>query len=115
YREDMANHFPDHTLANLAMIEELYARYSSDPGSVDPSWVHFFEGMDFGTYLQRREAPSGGGDLRVFELIQAYRRYGHSKVPINPIALAEKEAPELSLETFGFTKEDLEKSFPTFG
>ena len=28
--------------ANSAFIEELYARYADDPGSVDPSWQQFF-------------------------------------------------------------------------
>lgn len=111
----MAKPFPDHTLANLAMIEELYARYLADPSSVDPSWLHFFEGMDFASYLQRPAAVSGSLDLRIVKLIETYRRLGHLLAPINPIALFEREAPELSLEAFGFSKEDLSKPFPSFG
>ncbi len=112
----MAKPFPDQTLANLSLIEELYARYLADPSSVDPSWLHFFEGMDFGSYLQKRETPSGAPfDMRIYELIQAYRRLGHLLVPINPIALTKREAPELAIEAFGFSKEDLQKPFPALG
>lgn len=112
----MGQSFPDHTLANLAMIEELYARYLADPSSVDPSWGHFFEGMDFGSYLGRQEKASlGGFDIRIYELVQAYRRSGHLLVPINPIALLQRKAPQLAIEAFGFSKEDLQKSFPSFG
>lgn len=111
----MAKPFPDHTLANRPMIEELYARYLADPSSVDPSWLHFFEGVDFGSYVQKPAAASGGCDVRVLELIEAYRRYGHLLVPINPIALTGRKAPELSIEAFGFSQDDLSKPFPSFG
>ena len=47
--------FPEHAqLANLALIEDLYQRYLENPESVEVSWRHFFEGMDFGTYLYKR-------------------------------------------------------------
>ena len=32
--------------ANSAFIEEIYARYAENPGSVDPSWQHFFEELE---------------------------------------------------------------------
>jgi 2-oxoglutarate dehydrogenase E1 component len=38
---------------NSGFIEELYARFLTDPGSVDPSWQAFFSG------LGRDEAPRG--------------------------------------------------------
>ena len=45
----LMSEFPDHAqLANMALIEELYDRYQADPASVDLSWRHFFEGIDFG-------------------------------------------------------------------
>src|SRR4029077_8923021 len=81
--------FPDHaSLANLGFIEEQYQRYLADPASVDDSWRHFFEGIDFAAFLYRRpqEAGAAGSEsLRILELIQAYRRYGHLLAPINPL------------------------------
>lgn len=35
--------FPKAPIANLAMIEELYARFLQDPSSVDPSWRYFLK------------------------------------------------------------------------
>ena len=31
---------------NSSFIEELYGRYLGDPGSVDPSWRSYFDGLD---------------------------------------------------------------------
>lgn len=128
----MAASFPDHTLANLAALEEMYSRFLSNPESLEPSWRTFFEGMDFGAYLQRRETASKGdlsgcADLRIFELVCAYRRYGHLLAPVNPIALSKDAATDcadssrecekyrLDPERLGFSKDELEKTFPTLG
>ncbi len=34
--------------ANASYLEQLQARYETDPGSVDPEWRRFFEGLDDG-------------------------------------------------------------------
>lgn len=107
--------FPDHAqLANIGLIEELYAKYLLDPESVDASWRHFFEGIDFAGILAARKGAPETGD-RIFELIQAYRRFGHLMAKVNPIETAEPTVPELSLEVLGFTKEELDQPFPTHG
>jgi len=110
--------FPDHaSLTNLGFIEEQYRRYSADPESVDGSWRHFFEGIDFAGFLYKRpvEAGAGSENLRILELIQAYRRYGHLLAPVNPIDETPEAAPELDLELLGFAKSELDKMFPTLG
>ena len=104
-------------LANLKMLEELYALWEKDPKSVDLTWQNFFEGMQFASALptalpMRQES----GDLRVFYLITAYRSYGHLKVECNPIATESLPEPEeLKLERYGLSGQDLQKEFPTFG
>ncbi len=99
--------------ANAALIEELYARYSQDPQSVEPSWRHFFEGMAFGEARGPSEAPS---DLRVHLLIHAYRHHGHLLAKVNPIdAHPVSEVPQLSLQKLGFLESELDKPFPTCG
>ena len=110
--------FPDHAnLANLGFIEEQYQRYLADPESVEVSWRHFFEGIDFAAFLQRppQEAAAGSENLRILELIQAYRRYGHLLAPINPLSPSPETVPELELERLGFAKEELDKPMPTLG
>lgn len=110
--------FPDHAqLANLSMIEELYAAYTNDPSSVDPSWRHFFEGIDFGTYLYKRgkEPEADSSNVRIYELFQAYRKYGHLLAKFNPLQAQEESVPQLDLEKLGFFDSEMEKNFPTLG
>lgn len=110
--------FPDHAqLANIGLIEELYNSYLSNPERVDPSWRHFFEGVDFGAYLYKRapENISNNSDLRIYSLIQAFRRYGHLIAKCNPLELEEKVTPELDLERLGFFRSEMDQNFPTLG
>jgi 2-oxoglutarate dehydrogenase E1 component len=103
---------------NLSALEQLYESYCKDPHDVDPSWRHFFEGMAFAQsampspVLQRKESA----DLRIYLLIDAYRKYGHLMARFNPIATSPPKQPqELSIEKLGFKKEELGASFPTVG
>ncbi len=50
---------------NIAFIEELYARYLSDPGSVDESWRGFF--ADLGDDIDAVLADSRGATWGVAE------------------------------------------------
>jgi len=61
-------------------IEELYQKYRKDPGSVDSSWHHFFQGFD----LARRdyshpesESLTFDEEFKVLNLINGYRKRGH--------------------------------------
>ncbi len=99
--------------ANLAEMERLYHNYLRDPSSVDPTLIYFFKGMELsqnGCLIQEDRS------LKVFRLIEAYRRYGHLKAHLNPVAFDRQENSNfLSLERLGFKKEDLNESFPTQG
>lgn len=103
-------------LANVALIEEMYAKYIDNPASVDSSWHKFFD--EFGGDFQEgkvdlSKAPS---DIRVFQLINAYRTYGHLMAANNPVSTKKIEEPfELSLKTLGFKDEELYQEFPTCG
>lgn len=91
------------------MLESMHRQYVKDPKSIDASWRYFFEGMNL-------VQEGTGQDLRIFHLIDGYRRFGHLKATNNPIAISQHlEPPELSLERFGFKQSDLQKSFPAFG
>lgn len=105
-------------LANLAELERLYQSYLQNPQSVEISWRHFFDGMAFA----ERALPSfpsaekASPDLRVYLLIDTYRKYGHLMARFNPFSPEKlKEPPELSIEKLGFKKEELKAVFPTFG
>ncbi len=110
--------FPNYgQLANLALIEDLYNRYLKSPESVDLSWRHFFEGIDFGAYLYKRgaEPASDSSSLRIYELVNAFRKYGHLLAHFNPLGNPEKEVKELNLENLGFFASEMDQLFPTLG
>lgn len=104
-------------LGNLELMEELYERWRKNPSSVDPSWQHFFEGMQLGSELPKAlPVRQESSDLRVYYLIMAYRTYGHLMARFNPLATSAPPLPnELKLESFGFSSKDLESDFPTGG
>lgn len=109
-------------LSNLTFIENLYSEYLKDPSRVDPSWQRFFEGMALGSTLQGLQSEGKNShqvlEKRVFDLIDAYRIYGHLAASFNPIhlrSLTPKEIPELQIEQFGFKPSELSSSFPTLG
>lgn len=57
-----------------------------------------------------------GGDLRIFNLIHAYRTYGHLLAKNNPIATHEPTSvPQLDPSMHGFRQEELVQYFPTCG
>lgn len=102
----------DINLENAAFIEQLFALYQEDETKIDPSWKSFFERKkeDSPTLAQ---APS---DLKVYNLIEAYRTYGHLLARINPIAIKQEQEPwQLNLSHLGFNESDLNQPFPTCG
>ncbi|MBX9744213.1 MAG: hypothetical protein K2X08_03265, partial [Chlamydiales bacterium] len=90
----MHDPFPDYAqMANLPLIEELYKKYLENPVQVEPSWRFFFQGIDFSRILVK--SPSV---LRIFLLIQSYRRFGHLAAHINPLQEAPAFPVELNLQ-----------------
>ncbi len=107
----MSHSFSYMQLANVKTLERLHEQFKADPNSVDASWRYFFEGVEFGGFESSKAL-----DVRSFDLIDMYRRYGHLKADINPIALMPIASPaELNLARASLNASDLQKSFPTFG
>lgn len=114
-------------IANPFLVEQLYETYLIQPNQVDSSWYFTFSdsipkisSYQDSSYQERTtQCPPVDQELhalRVFNLIEAYRSYGHLQVNLNPIALQEKGIPEaLQLVHFGFTQDDLSQLFPTWG
>jgi len=95
-------------------IEELYQKYRKDPGSVDPSWHHFFQGFD----LARRdfshpesESLTFDEEFKVINLINGYRKRGHLFTHTNPVRTRRKYFPTLDLENYGLSDENLDNSY----
>ncbi len=113
--------------ANPDVVEEIYLKFQADPLSVDPSWRQILERYDdvvdrqvVNLALQKEPTVAAkggaGADLRIADVIRAYRTYGHLLADVNPIATRAIEEPhELKLATLGFSEEELEHTFPTAG
>ncbi len=108
--------------ANLSIVEDIYLKFQANPTAVDPSWREFFERYDDDvdrtvvSFGLRSGDQSVAGDLRISDLISAYRTYGHLLADVNPIATrAIQEPHELKLSTIGFREDELSQHFPTRG
>ncbi|HEY2785236.1 MAG TPA: 2-oxoglutarate dehydrogenase E1 component [Fimbriiglobus sp.] len=93
---------------NRELLEREYARWQADPSAVDPSWLAFFAGMEFGGTEVGSTTPD---DVRrqvgVVRLITSYRDLGHLAAHIDP--LEEKEPPVpwlISFDRFHLTEAD---------
>lgn len=114
---------------NADYIEKLYQQFKSNPNSVESDWKLFFEGVDFGS---ARPVPvskglggagataSAGGttasginekELDVFNLINAYRNYGHFEADLDPLTNTAAPSDQLSLSRFHLSDSDLDTKF----
>jgi 2-oxoglutarate dehydrogenase E1 component len=111
----MENRIDDLSFDNEEFVDQIYANYLANKKSVDPSWRRYFDTLEQPALVSSIQAEASA-DLRVFNLIEAYRTFGHLMAKINPIATHENPEPhQLKLETLGFKTEELDHSFPTCG
>ncbi len=110
---------------NATLLEELYQRYASDPGSVDPQWAQYFRELDSGgngtsglaAPASSTSASSNGhiaGDVRaagVRNLIAAYRRIGHLADELDPLGMRESNRELLDPGFHGLGAADMERRF----
>lgn len=118
--------------AHVAYFAEVYDQYLQYPDSVEPSWRAFFQGFDFARTQYGEELiddqenyvfkqPQTGeevslpnhvySELKVVELIDAYRTRGHLFTKTNPVRARRKYSPTLAIENFGLEKADLQKEY----
>src|ERR1700741_2239896 len=115
------------TNSSPQFVENLYNDYLKDPESVDPELKKFFEGFDFALSTV---APTNGGAVKVkpgekpaaadidwkaeinaYRLILGYRNKAHLIAKTNPIRPRRDRGANLELSFFGFTEDDLDKTF----
>jgi 2-oxoglutarate dehydrogenase E1 component len=118
------------TSPDAGRVAQLYDRYRSEPGAVEPAWQEFFRSLDAGA-VALLEGVSGGppqspsatkpppaGDaraaaldsIRVLRLIDAYRTTGHLEAKLDPLRLRpiERQA-DLDPRNLGMSEEDLDR------
>ncbi len=123
--------------ANAAFLGDLYARWATDPASVDPSFADLFSTLNDEARAVLEEAtgaswaprPSGTAptpqvgaaepqagrqsiiaSLRALMLIRSYRVRGHLEAQLDPLGLQQpKPHAELDPATYGFTAADMDR------
>ncbi len=125
---------------NAAYVEDLYERYLLEPNSVSPEWRDYFEKLPavdgvtrdvphstvrehfrlLAMNLDRVQAikPSEVSSehekkqVRVLQMINAYRVRGHQIAKLDPLGLMEREqVPDLELEYHGLSAADHDTVF----
>ena len=101
--------------AHTAYFAELYDQYLINPESVEPTWRAFFQGFEFGidkASKEEKEIPENIlKEFKVVKLINAYRTRGHLFTKTNPVRERRKYIPNLDLENFELSNDDLELKF----
>ncbi|MDX9873935.1 MAG: 2-oxoglutarate dehydrogenase E1 component [Spongiibacteraceae bacterium] len=126
--------------SNAAYVEELYETYLTDPDAVPEEWRSYFDGLpqfmgggdrdvshaDIIEFFRELGRSSGrvvrvgdGGvteherkQVRVVQLISAYRQRGHQKAKLDPLGLVERPpVPDLELSYHQLSPEGLDTTF----
>lgn len=120
-------------------LEDLYDLYLTHPQAVSPEWRHYFDKLLQNTPRQAPELSHQAvrekfrelarqtaritvpqsmeyqqdvQQVRVVELINAYRRFGHLQANIDPLGLNKGFSNQtLDLDYYGFSEQDLYKTF----
>lgn len=96
--------------ADSEAIEEFYRLYKQNPESVEIGWRRFFQGFEFSGKLMP-QADMKPGEFKVIDLINEYRKRGHLFTKTNPVRTRRKYSPNLDLDNFGLTSDDLSEVF----
>ena len=104
--------------ADPGYIDQLYTSYKANPESVDHTWQKFFEGYEFSLQRFGQEGPApeqADGlsikEIRVRNLIFAYRSFGHLKSKTNPVRERRNHNVTFDLKNFGLSDADLNTEF----
>ena len=101
--------------AHTAYFAELYDQYLINPESVEPSWRAFFQGFEFGIDKAEKgeiHVPDNIlKEFKVVKLINGYRTRGHLFTNTNPVRQRRTYRPNLDLENFELSEDDLIEEF----
>ncbi|GAB4227416.1 MAG: hypothetical protein Tsb0021_04290 [Chlamydiales bacterium] len=117
------NKFIQSGMQNIPLFEEMYQRYLVEPLMIDDTWAELFFELEHKKFPRTQSVKTSipsereEMDVRIEDLINAYRRYGHLIAKLNPLKENDvSQLPEeLQLEAHGLSEDDLERTFPTMG
>lgn len=108
------------TPGNADYINYLYEEYKQEASNVESGWQKFFQGFDLALSLKVKKEPSFSpqdissslaNEMKVINLIEAYRSRGHLFAKTNPVRERRQHFPGINLEDFGLESQDPEQSF----
>lgn len=122
--------------ANQSYLESLYEDYLANPDAIDPTWRQLFQQLPGNNdtteqshaairdYFKRlalqparyhsvvADPETNAKQVRVLQLINAFRFRGHQQAKLDPLALWEQEpVADLSPAFHGLTEEDFTETF----
>ncbi len=105
--------------AHPSYIDSMYEKYLQDPAQVEESWRAFFRGFDYASGNGHSENGAATAaapavldkEFKVLALIKAFRNRGHLLSTTNPIRERRDRHPNLKLEDFGLSEDDMDKAF----
>jgi len=126
---------------NAVYVEALYETYLRDPNAIPAEWRDYFDRLPQvnGTHAdiphstvqehftllgrQKQRPPAGSAgvsteyerkQVRVIQLVGAYRQRGHQKARLDPLGLQQRErVPDLELPYYGLSEADFDTLFQT--
>jgi len=127
---------------NLVYVEELYDAYLADPNSVTEEWRSYFDQLPRVNGHAKKDVPHSTireqflhlskhkfanqitstpasattehekKQVKVLQLIDAYRIRGHQVAKLDPLSLMERsDVPDIELEYHGLSEADLDTEF----
>ena len=121
--------------SNAVYLEQLYEDYLQDPSSVDANWKSYFDSLprvnghsvdtphseireSFRQLSRKKKSPcisslsSEDKQIRVLQLLNAYRFRGHQRASFDPLGRRElPDVPDMHLEHHGLSNADLDTVF----
>ena len=119
-------------------LESLYESYLKDPSSIPEDWMHYFNSLptssegaqeashqevidrfknknqSIKTQPNNTHVETDQKQIKVIQLIQAYRNRGHHKATLDPLGLKPaRHCEDLELSFHGLDERDLDKKFST--
>jgi 2-oxoglutarate dehydrogenase E1 component len=99
--------------SEIETIDQLYKKYTDDPGSVDESWRNFFKGFDFARqyFTENNSNQHLDKEFRVLNFIDSFRKRGHLFTKTNPVRTRRLYFPTMDLENYQLSEKDLDTVF----
>ncbi|WWP00081.1 MAG: 2-oxoglutarate dehydrogenase E1 component [Candidatus Dasytiphilus stammeri] len=100
---------------NQLWIDKLYNNFINDPNSVDEKWRFIFQevtGKSLQASYVKNHTTLNFKDIKVVQLIEAFRSFGHNKANLDPLGLCKTSSfANLDLSFYGFNDTDLNRTF----